>query len=134
MYVLGGDQTVAMNTVHDTPLEAAMTTAFEAGAVFGGNSAGDAVQSTDMINGYNGDNGPAESLQEGAVQVCFDSGPTDCEGGMPFGFADLITDQHVFEYGRTGRSLNVAVSTGSPSWAWTPRRAPSSRTTCIFAT
>ena len=33
---------------------------------------------------------------------------------MPFGFADLITDQHVFEYGRTGRSLNVAVSTGKP--------------------
>ena len=114
MYVLGGDQTVAMNTVHDTPLEAAMTAAFEAGAVFGGNSAGDAVQSTDMINGYYGSNGPAESLQEGAVQVCFDSGPTDCEGGMPFGFADLITDQHVFEYGRTGRSLNVAVSTGKP--------------------
>ena len=114
MYVLGGDQTVAMNTVHDTPLEDAMTAAFEAGAVFGGNSAGDAVQSTDMINGYYGSNGPAESLQEGAVQVCFDSGPTDCEGGMPFGFADLITDQHVFEYGRTGRSLNVAVSTGKP--------------------
>ena len=114
MYVLGGDQTVAMNTVHDTPLEDAMTAAFEAGAVFGGNSAGDAVQSTDMINGYYDNNGPAESLQEGAVQVCFDEGPTDCEGGMPFGFENLITDQHVFEYGRTGRSLNVAVSTGKP--------------------
>ena len=114
MYVLGGDQTVAMNTVHDTPLEAAMTTAFNEGAVFGGNSAGAAVQSTDMINGYNGNNGPAESLQEDAVQVCFDEGATTCEGGMPFGFADLITDQHVFEYGRTGRSLNVAVSTGKP--------------------
>ena len=49
-----------------------MTDAFEAGAVFGGNSAGDAVQSTDMINGYNDSNGPAESLQEDAVQVCFD--------------------------------------------------------------
>ena len=115
MYVLGGDQTVAMNTVHDTPLEAAMTEAFNAGAVFGGNSAGDAVQSTDMINGYNDNNGPAESLQEDAVQVCFDGDPpTECQGGMPFGFDDLITDQHVFEYGRTGRSLNVAVSTGKP--------------------
>jgi cyanophycinase-like exopeptidase len=114
MYVLGGDQTVAMDTVHDTPLETAMTTAFNAGAVFGGNSAGDAVQSTDMINGYNEDNGPAESLRFNAVQVCFNTGPTDCEGGMPFGFANLITDQHVFEYGRTGRSLNVAVSTDKP--------------------
>jgi cyanophycinase-like exopeptidase len=114
MYVLGGDQTVAMNLVHDTPLEAAMTDAFEDGAVFGGNSAGDAVQSTDMINGYYDGNGPAESLREGAVQVCHDSGPTDCEGGLPFGFGNLITDQHVFEYGRTGRSLNVALSEGKP--------------------
>jgi cyanophycinase-like exopeptidase len=115
MYVLGGDQTVAMNLVHDTPLEAAMTRAFNAGAVFGGNSAGDAVQSTDMINGYNDDNGPAESLRDGAVQVCYDGDPPDaCQGGLPFGFANLITDQHVFEYGRTGRSLNVAVSEGKP--------------------
>jgi cyanophycinase-like exopeptidase len=115
MYVLGGDQTVAMETVHDTPLEDEMSAAFEEGAVFGGNSAGDAVQSTDMINGYNGGNGPAESLQENAVQVCYDADVAPaCEGGLPFGFANLITDQHVFEYGRTGRSLNVAVSTGKP--------------------
>jgi cyanophycinase-like exopeptidase len=114
MYILGGDQTVAMNLLHDTPLEAAMTDAFEAGAVVSGNSAGDAVQSRDMINGYYGDNGPAESMREGAVQVCHDSGPTDCEGGLPFGFPNLITDQHVFEYGRTGRSLNVALETGKP--------------------
>ena len=114
MFVLGGDQTVAMNTVHDTPLEAAMTAAFQSGAVVGGNSAGDAVQSRDMINGYYGANGPAESLRQGAVQVCFDTGPTDCQGGLPFGFPNVITDQHVFEYGRTGRSLNVSVSTGKP--------------------
>jgi cyanophycinase-like exopeptidase len=83
--------------------------------VFGGNSAGDAVQSRDMINGYFGDNGPAESLQEDAVQVCYDGDPpTECQGGMPFGFPNVITDQHVFEYGRTGRSLNVAVSNGIP--------------------
>ena len=38
MFVLGGDQTVGMNVVHDTPLETAMTAAFQAGAVVGGNS------------------------------------------------------------------------------------------------
>ena len=32
MFVLGGDQTVGMNTVHGTPLEAAMAAAFQAGA------------------------------------------------------------------------------------------------------
>ncbi len=114
MYVLGGDQTVAMNTVHDTPLEADMTDAFDHGAVFAGNSAGLAVQSRDMINGYTGSNGPAESMRQGAVEVCHDSGPTTCQGGMPFGFSNLITDQHVFELGRTGRSLNVAVTEDKP--------------------
>ncbi len=53
-------------------------------------------------------------MRQGAVQVCFDAGPTDCQGGLPFGFPNVITDQHVFEYGRTGRSLNAAVSTGTP--------------------
>jgi cyanophycinase-like exopeptidase len=114
MYVLGGDQTVAMNVVHDTPLEAAMTAAYEAGAVLGGNSAGAAVQSRDMINGYTGSNGPVESLRQGAVELCRDSGPTTCEGGLAFGFPDLITDQHVFERGRMGRSLNVSVLAGEP--------------------
>src|SRR3954447_11545099 len=114
MFILGGDQTVAMNVVHDTPLERAMASAFYAGAVVGGNSAGDAVQSRDMINGYTGSNGPAESMRQGAVEVCHDTGATTCEGGLAFGFPNLITDQHVFEYGRTGRSLNVSLSTGKP--------------------
>jgi cyanophycinase-like exopeptidase len=114
MYVLGGDQTVAMNVVHDTPLEADMTAAFDHGAVFAGNSAGLAVQSIDMINGYTGTNGPTESMQQGAVEVCHDSPTSTCERGLPFGFSNLITDQHVFELGRTGRSLNVAVSEGKP--------------------
>jgi len=114
MYVLGGDQTVGMNVVHDTPLEEAMTAAFESGAVFSGNSAGDAVQSTDMINGYTDGNGPAESMREDAVELCLDGDPDTCQGGMPFGFSNLITDQHVFEYGRTGRSLNIAVTSGKP--------------------
>ena len=83
MFVLGGDQTVAMNTVHDTPLEDAMTAAFEAGAALGGNSAGDAVQSRDMINGYFGSNGPAESMQQGAVQVCYDSRHDDLRRRAP---------------------------------------------------
>ncbi len=110
MYVLGGDQTVGMNVVHDTPLEADMTAAFNHGAVFAGNSAGLAVQSVNMINGYIGTKGPAESMQQGAVEVCHDSPTSTCERGMPFGFTNLITDQHVFELGRTGRSLNVAAS------------------------
>jgi cyanophycinase-like exopeptidase len=66
-----------------------------------------AVQSSVMINGYAGTWGPAESLRQGAVDLT-------AAPGLSFGLTNAITDQHVFEYGRTGRSLNVAVSTGTP--------------------
>jgi cyanophycinase-like exopeptidase len=113
MYVLGGDQTVAMQVVAGTPVEQAMADAYANGAVLGGNSAGDAVQSRTMINGYTGTNGPAESLRAGAVDV-WDGDDADLLRGLSFGMSGVVADQHVFEYGRTGRSLNVALSTRKP--------------------
>jgi cyanophycinase-like exopeptidase len=114
MYVLGGDQTVAMQVVAGTPVEEAMAEAYARGAVLGGNSAGDAVQSRNMINGYTGGNGPAESLRKGAVDVWTYTGAGDETRGLIFGMPDVIADQHVFEYGRTGRSLNVALEHHMP--------------------
>ncbi len=115
MYVLGGDQTVAMQVVAGTALEDRMAEAFTAGAAFGGNSAGDAVQSQDMINGYAAGFGPETSMRQGAVDVwTWDGSADDITRGLVFGLANAIMDQHVFEYGRTGRSLNVALQTGMP--------------------
>jgi cyanophycinase-like exopeptidase len=114
MYILGGDQTVAMGVVADTPMEDRMATLYAAGAVVGGNSAGDAVQSVNMINGYTGSNGPAESMRQGAVDIWASSGVSDPSRGLIFGLSNAITDQHVFEYGRLGRSTNVAFTTGLP--------------------
>ena len=114
LYILGGDQTVAMGVVAGTPMEQLMADAYAAGAVVGGNSAGDAVQSVNMINGYTGSNGPAESMREGAVDIWASEGVADPSRGLIFGLSNAITDQHVFEYGRLGRSTNVAFSTGLP--------------------
>lgn len=121
MFSLGGDQGVAMQVVQATPLEAAMTAAYEAGAAFGGNSAGDAVQSRIMLNGYLGANGPAESMRQGVLDVRDDDPAWDGSTlsdlptrGLAFGFPNLITDQHVYEYGRTGRSLNMSLQYGLP--------------------
>lgn len=114
MYVLGGDQTVAMTLVAGTPLEAKMAEAYAGGGVFGGISAGDAVQSVNMINGYTGSNGAAESMRRGAVDVWSYTGPGDLTRGLIFGLPTAIAEQHVFEYGRTGRALNVAFSSGLP--------------------
>src|SRR5829696_7822072 len=58
MYILGGDQTIAMQVVANTPFEERMASAFQAGAVVSGNSAGAAVESLNMIGGYIGNNGP----------------------------------------------------------------------------
>ncbi len=118
MYVLGGDQTVSMQVTAGTVLEGRMTEAYLAGAAFGGNSAGDAVQSRTMINGYVGANGPAEGLRRGTVDVWDGSLTADTDGalerGLDFGFRNVITDQHVFERGRMGRSVNVAVEWAMP--------------------
>jgi cyanophycinase-like exopeptidase len=114
LYILGGDQTVAMQVVAGTPVEDAMAAAYARGAVVGGNSAGDAVQSRTMINGYTGANGPAESLRQGAVDIWSYDGPGDETRGLVFGLANAVDEQHIYEYGRFGRAVNVAFTTGLP--------------------
>jgi cyanophycinase-like exopeptidase len=114
IFVLGGDQTVAMGVVADTPFEQRMANAYNVGAVVGGNSAGDAVQSVNMIAGYTGNNGPAQGLQEGAVDLWASSGVHDPTRGLIFGLSNAVTEQHVYQRGRIGRAFNVAVTTGLP--------------------
>lgn len=114
MFVLGGDQTVAMGVVAGTPLEARMDALYRTGVVFGGNSAGDAVQSLTMINGYVGDNGAPEGMRQGAIDVYTYDGPGDLTRGLSFGMPVTIAEQHVFERGRLGRALNVSATYDRP--------------------
>ncbi len=112
IYILGGDQTVAMRVVADTPTEQLMETAYNAGAVVGGNSAGAAVESLTMIAGYIGDNGPENGLQRGSVDLWTSEGRADTERGLIFGLSDALLDQHAFQRGRIGRLLNASWQTG----------------------
>lgn len=114
MYILGGDQTVAMRVVADTPTEQRMAAAYNAGAVVGGNSAGAAVESLTMIAGYIGDNGPDQGLQQGSVDLWTSEGPADHERGLIFGLPNAILEQHTYQRGRIGRLLNVVAQTGQP--------------------
>src|SRR5262245_8734300 len=113
MYILGGDQTIAMLVVANTPFEAKMAAAFNAGAAVGGNSAGAAVQSLNMIGGYTGSNGPENGFQEGSVDLWLpgDSNPDD-ERGLSFGTTSLVLDQHEFQRGRIARLINTSFTTG----------------------
>lgn len=106
VYILGGDQLVAMEVIANTPTEAALETLYTSGAVIGGNSAGAAVQSRYMIAGYSGDNYAWHGLQRGAVELWY--GPDAAvTRGLRFGVDEAVIDQHVLERGRIARLLQA---------------------------
>jgi len=107
-YILGGDQTVAMRVVANTPAEAALAAGYAAGAAVGGNSAGAAVISRYMIGGYLGDNFAWDGLHQGALDLWY--GPDAAETrGLTFGLQQAVIDQHVLERGRTARLIQAMV-------------------------
>ena len=111
MYILGGDQTIAMLVVANTPFEARMADAFNAGAAVGGNSAGAAVQSLNMIGGYTGNNGPENGFQRGSVDLWLPAGPNPDQRGLSFGMTGAVLDQHEFQRGRIARLINTSFTT-----------------------
>ena len=106
VFILGGDQTIAMSVLADTPVESAMADAYKRGVVFGGTSAGDAVESSSMIWGFTQQGSAATELQQGAIEIWWgDDG--DSERGLVFGSANTILDQHFYQEGRFGRLVNA---------------------------
>lgn len=112
MYILGGDQTIAMQVVANTPFEARMAEAFDNGAVVGGNSAGAAVESLNMIGGYTGNNGPENGFQQGSVDLWLPGGSDPNRRGLIFGTTNVVLDQHEFQRGRIARLINTSFTTG----------------------
>jgi cyanophycinase len=106
IFILGGDQTIAMTVLADTPVESAMADAYQRGVVFGGTSAGDAVESSNMIWGFTDQGSAATELQQGAIEIWW-SDDGDSERGLSFGSANTILDQHFYEEGRFGRLVNA---------------------------
>jgi len=101
----GGDQGYAMRILALTPAEAAMDVAAERGVVFGGTSAGAAIESLAMNAGYTDPGDSTNALQKGSIDMWM--GQTRDHRGLPFGARQIIIDQHVFERGRLGRMLNA---------------------------
>jgi len=112
MYILGGDQTIAMQVVANTPFEQRMANAFNAGAVVSGNSAGAAVESLNMIGGYTGNNGPENGFQQGSVDLWLPGGSDPNRRGLSFGMTTAVLDQHEFQRGRIARLINTSFTTG----------------------
>ncbi len=110
VFILGGDQTVAMQALADTPAEQALAEAHAAGAVVAGTSAGGGMLSAVMLGGYNPNYAAANSLDFGAADVW----NTPARRGLSFGLQKAILDQHFFQRGRLGRLLNAITLPGVP--------------------
>jgi cyanophycinase len=106
VFILGGDQDLAMEALAGTPTESAMARAYNRGVVFSGTSAGDAVESRNMIWGFTDSGSQENELQEGSVLVWWGD-DNDLERGLSFGSTATILDQHFYQMGRFGRLLNV---------------------------
>ena len=106
IYVLGGDQGIAMQVLAASPAEAAITAAVRRGVALGGTSAGAAVQSRTMINGYTGSLDAPDGLRRGSTLVWWGD-DADLERGLDVGSTRAIFDQHFYQRGRFGRTLST---------------------------
>lgn len=105
VYILGGDQTIAMQVLADTPAEDALEVLYTSGGVISGTSAGAAVESVNMIWGYTDPGWPYNAYEKPNVLAWWDDG--DAERGLRFGSEEVIFDQHFYERGRFARLMNI---------------------------
>ncbi len=110
VFFLGGDQTVAMQVLADTPVEDALEVLYERGAVLGGTSAGCGLQSRTMLATYAENFAASNALDFGAAEVWHDAQ----HRGLRFGLQNAIIDQHFQQRGRLGRLLNALALPGIP--------------------
>ncbi|MBE7162284.1 MAG: Type 1 glutamine amidotransferase-like domain-containing protein, partial [Williamsia herbipolensis] len=107
VFVLGGDQVLAMQILANSPAESALGTAHARGVVISGTSAGNAVESRSMITGYTADGYPETGLQRDAVTIGWGDDPSSSDRGLAFGSQRFVFDQHFYQRGRFGRLLNI---------------------------
>lgn len=104
-FVLGGDQVLAMQVLANTPAESSMEYAARHGVVFGGTSAGNAVESRSMGAGYADSGYPENAMERGQALIYWGDNLSSDERGLSFGSQRIILDQHFYQRGRFGRLL-----------------------------
>jgi cyanophycinase len=110
IFILGDEQTIAMQVLSGTPLEEALTTSYNSSVIVAGTSGGGAVQSAAMSAGYYPEFTAANSLQFGASDVW----NTPTEHGLLFSIKQAILDQHFFQQNHLGRLLNAIMRPDTP--------------------
>ncbi|NCP87546.1 MAG: cyanophycinase [Anaerolineae bacterium CG_4_9_14_3_um_filter_57_17] len=110
VFILGGDQTVAMLALAGTPAETRLMELYQNGVIFAGTSAGGGMQSAAMMAGYNPNYAADNALTFGAADVWH----SPEKHGLPFGLQTAILDQHFHQRGRLGRLLNAILQPDAP--------------------
>lgn len=110
IFVLGGDQGVAMQALANTPVEEAIAAFFARGGVIAGTSAGGAVQSRAMIADYSRNFAAGNALDDGAAELWQDEN----RRGLIVGVEGAVLDQHFFQRGRMGRLLGAILRDDAP--------------------
>ncbi|USQ81161.1 Type 1 glutamine amidotransferase-like domain-containing protein [Ornithinimicrobium faecis] len=106
VYILGGDQVLAMHVLANSPAEERLATAYAQGVVISGTSAGNAVQSRSMGAGYPEPGYPENALERDMSLIFWGDDLASEERGLSFGSQEIILDQHFYERGRFGRLLS----------------------------
>lgn len=115
VFILGGDQAIAMQVLAGTPVEDALAELYSRGVVVAGTSAGAAVQSQSMIAGYSSDDfDSTNALNQGSVLLWQGEAGVESERGLDFGVQGAILDQHFFQRGRLGRLLEAIARPDAP--------------------
>jgi cyanophycinase-like exopeptidase len=110
VFFTGGDQGYAMRILANTPAEAAMSLAAQRGVVFGGSSAGAAMESLAMNAGYTDAGDSTTGLLKGSIDIWMGL-PAQSQRGLEFGSRQVIIDEHVYSRGRLGRMMNASAQT-----------------------
>ncbi len=103
VYILGGDQAIAMQAIANTPAEARLAELYEQGTIIAGTSAGGGMQSKTMLAAYQTNYGPESSLFWGAIDIWNGSE----KRGLIFGLEEAVIDQHFYQRARMGRLINA---------------------------
>ncbi|PWH13736.1 MAG: cyanophycinase [Anaerolineae bacterium] len=103
VFILGGDQAIAMQALIGTPAEERLAYLRTQGTLIAGTSAGGAMQSKIMLAAYNPNFAPENALFFGSVEV-WNSAE---KRGLVFGVENAIIDQHFQQRARMGRLISV---------------------------
>ncbi|MFN8469943.1 MAG: cyanophycinase [Caldilineaceae bacterium] len=110
VFLLGGDQAVAMRVLQGTAVEAAIDAIYRRSGIIAGTSAGAGMQALAMLAGFQPGYSMQNSLHVGAAAVW----NSDAERGLACGTPGVIFDQHFFQRGRLGRLLEAMTQAGAP--------------------